>query len=592
MLQIDFLVYCLRKNYIHVYHLINSLQQHVYRLQRMLIIDTVMTNDAINSLRTLIMDVNIEYNLIIKKYHDNYSIDLVDEKFRSFSNKEKLYDFLQSCNPNNKLIHPYSTNNLYPLLDIIQRSIDCSFMSKYGISSLKYLQIIHGKCISCNSIGSRDPHILNNFIIYTLNVIEDFTIENYASEIDNIQFGSIHIRLDDARMKVIDSLQYVYTSSLCIQFKIANVIYSCEGFFANDFLHLDTKAMCQCLFPKLYRKKEILFDLLKYDHYSEDCVKMCDKALLLALSNDDIIANINDQKKEYDNLRDQSYKQLIDKYGYANNNDLTLFKIIKTLLTGSHDSVFKASMLFTHTSKINYSIAQQIYFHLPYPLQLAICENISDIKSKNPNSIENNMINEKFIDIENNIGTINTICVHGPTHNMHGTILNIQICPNYEVGSKFKFIFTGCPDDIMKQSIRCSYSCAMEFIRKTKKINVFDILASKFPCGFHIHLGDFDSIKSGSSACCAITIAFISLVLDKKIKNNILATGTIDILGNVYAVGDMNTKLHTIANEKYAVEKILIPKDNFDLLLAEEIASNKFTCIPVSTILEVFDIMF
>jgi hypothetical protein len=589
MLQIDFLVYCLRKNYTHVYHLVNSLQRHVYRLQRLLILDTNSTNKAIDTLRMLIANINIEYNSMLVMHHNNRSSKLIDKKFKTFSTKESLYNFFQSHNSNLKLIHPYSTNDLYPLLVIVRNMINNNFMFKYGISNLKYLQIIHGSFTNCLSIENKDPHILNNFIIYKMSAVKEFTIPKQTIENDDIQVGFKHVSMDNVRIKLIRSLQYVYTSTICIQFKLDDDIYSCDGFFANDFLHLDTKAMCQCLFPKLYKKKEILFNLTKQDSYTEDCVKMCDKAILLALSNDEIIKDIGIQKQKYHNLTNYTYEELIIQYNRIKNNDILFFKIIKTLLIGSNDSVFKATRLFAYIRKDNCCIAKQIYFYLPYPLQLAICQHMDQVECKliDP-AIRSIKIDEKF-KIINNIGSINTICIHGLTHNVIGTILNIQICPNYEIDSKFKFVFTGCPDDIMKQSIRCSYSCAIEYIKKNKDINIIELLRTKFPSGFHIHLGDFDSIKSGNSACCAITIAFISLIFEIKIKNDILVTGTVDIAGNILPVGDILTKLHSI--EKHKINKVLIPVENYNLLTNAETENNDYECISVSNISQVVNLM-
>ena len=94
---------------------------------------------------------------------------------------------------------------------------------------------------------------------------------------------------------------------------------------------------------------------------------------------------------------------------------------------------------------------------------------------------------------------------------------------------------------------------------KDKWVEIFMNL-HKF--GLHIHTPDGSTPKDGPSAGGAFTTAFISRILDKRIKNNIAMTGEIETNGSITAIGGLECKL--MGAKKAGVRFVFIPKENED----------------------------
>ena len=173
---------------------------------------------------------------------------------------------------------------------------------------------------------------------------------------------------------------------------------------------------------------------------------------------------------------------------------------------------------------------------------------------KLPVKIEKSIINDIFKDptidaekihINDEIGVINGLYA---TKIGTGGIVPIQIFKNYGVGNgNFTFKLTGSQGDVMKESVQCAFTAALDYIDKNKekyKIeNITDHLKTNFPFGFHIHAPSGATPKDGPSAGCAFTTAFISRILNKKIKRDIAMTGEIDLCGNISKIGGLLYKL-------------------------------------------------
>ena len=119
---------------------------------------------------------------------------------------------------------------------------------------------------------------------------------------------------------------------------------------------------------------------------------------------------------------------------------------------------------------------------------------------------------------------------------------------------------TGNQGKIMKESVKCAYNSAIYYLENNNKINIKDIIKNKFPFGFHIHTLDPSISKDGPSAGAAFTCAFISLILNKKIKSNISISGEIDLYGNIYKIGGLNSKLN--AAKKLGINIVYISEEN------------------------------
>lgn len=160
------------------------------------------------------------------------------------------------------------------------------------------------------------------------------------------------------------------------------------------------------------------------------------------------------------------------------------------------------------------------------------------------------------------IGIINGLYA---TNNGDGGIIPIQIFNNFGQGeNNFEIKLTGKQGDVMKESVHCSLTAAISYIkRNTKKYNIKDIdkfMLTNFKFGFHVHAPSTSTPKDGPSAGCAFTSAFISRILGKSIKNTIAMTGEIELTGRITKIGGLTYKL--IGAKKAGVQLVYVPKEN------------------------------
>lgn len=152
------------------------------------------------------------------------------------------------------------------------------------------------------------------------------------------------------------------------------------------------------------------------------------------------------------------------------------------------------------------------------------------------------------------------------TNNGDGGIIPIQIFNNFSSSpNSFEIKLTGKQGDVMKESVHCSLTAAIDYIRRNiKKFkhikNLDDYLIKNFKYGFHIHAPSTSTPKDGPSAGCAFTSAFISRILNKPIKNDIAMTGEIELTGRITKIGGLNFKL--IGAKKAGVKLVFVPLEN------------------------------
>ena len=173
--------------------------------------------------------------------------------------------------------------------------------------------------------------------------------------------------------------------------------------------------------------------------------------------------------------------------------------------------------------------------------------------------------NNQIIKIQNipNIGIINGLYA---TNNGNGGIVPIQIFNNFSsTPNAYELKLTGKQGEVMKESVHCSLTAAIDYIRRNIKkypfvINLDEYLIENFKYGFHIHTPSTSTPKDGPSAGCAFTSAFISRILGKCIRNDIALTGEIELTGRITKIGGLNFKL--IGAKKAGVKLVFIPKEN------------------------------
>ena len=170
---------------------------------------------------------------------------------------------------------------------------------------------------------------------------------------------------------------------------------------------------------------------------------------------------------------------------------------------------------------------------------------------------ENNEIHKKP-----SIGIINGLFA---TTAGSGGIIPIQIFSNvYSNNDDFELKLTGNQGDVMKESVNCSYTAAVQYlIRNKDKYKIKDInnhLDENFKYGFHIHAPSTSTPKDGPSAGCAFTSAFVSRILGKQIKNDVAMTGEVELTGKITKIGGLNFKL--IGAKRAGVKQIYVPLEN------------------------------
>jgi len=189
---------------------------------------------------------------------------------------------------------------------------------------------------------------------------------------------------------------------------------------------------------------------------------------------------------------------------------------------------------------------------------------LKEITKENINIILQKPTNEiiKILD-KPNIGIINGLYA---TNNGNGGIIPIQIFTNFSsTQNAYEIKLTGKQGEVMKESVHCSLTAAIDYIRRNIKKypfikNLDKYLVENFKYGFHIHTPSTSTPKDGPSAGCAFTSAFISRILNKGIRNDIALTGEIELTGRITKIGGLNFKL--IGAKKAGVKLVFIPKDN------------------------------
>ena len=144
------------------------------------------------------------------------------------------------------------------------------------------------------------------------------------------------------------------------------------------------------------------------------------------------------------------------------------------------------------------------------------------------------------------------------TSSGNGGITPIQIYPNLQQNeNKYEIKLTGKQGDVMKESAICSLTCALEYL---KSYDINQVFSNNLKNGFHVHTPDGATPKDGPSAGCAFTCAFISRILNRKIKNDIAMTGEIELTGKVSKIGGLEFKLQ--GAKKAGIKIAYVPFEN------------------------------
>ena len=164
-----------------------------------------------------------------------------------------------------------------------------------------------------------------------------------------------------------------------------------------------------------------------------------------------------------------------------------------------------------------------------------------------------------------------------------GMVMQIESCM-YEGTGKIKT--TGSLGNVIKESVEVAISY-LQANKDLLKINDYYFKTRDI----HVHMLDGDTKKDGPSAGSAITLAILSLILNKAVNNNIALTGEMSLSGDILPIGGLREKIIGAYNNGISI--VFIPKKNHnDLDNIPEEVKKKISIIEVNNFIEVYNNIF
>ena len=134
-----------------------------------------------------------------------------------------------------------------------------------------------------------------------------------------------------------------------------------------------------------------------------------------------------------------------------------------------------------------------------------------------------------------------------------GVTLDVQ---GVDTPGKGEVTLTGTLGNVMKESA----SVAMTYVKANlKKYPLKDKNFFKDRT-IHLHFPDGATPKDGPSAGITITTAIVSVLTNKKVRQDIAMTGEITITGDVLAIGGVREKV--IGAHRAGIKEVILPEDN------------------------------
>ncbi|MBU4421577.1 endopeptidase La [Candidatus Parcubacteria bacterium] len=143
-----------------------------------------------------------------------------------------------------------------------------------------------------------------------------------------------------------------------------------------------------------------------------------------------------------------------------------------------------------------------------------------------------------------------------------GTTLTIEALrlPILHKGAGSRLMITGKLGKVMTESVRVAattaFKCATSIYLESKGMDP-DYL-DKYD--FHVSCDEYGIGKEGPSAGTAITLCLLSVILDKKVRDDLALTGEINLRGMLLPVGGIKQKV--LAAYRAGFTQVIIPKWN------------------------------
>lgn len=136
-----------------------------------------------------------------------------------------------------------------------------------------------------------------------------------------------------------------------------------------------------------------------------------------------------------------------------------------------------------------------------------------------------------------------------------GCTLVIEAIKMKKKGEVGELTITGNLRSVMRESVMVSFDCARAYM---EKMGCAEDPAEKWD--FHLHCDENGIGKDGPAAGGAITLAFISLFMGRRIRNDLAMTGEIILKGKIWPVGGIKHKV--LAAHRAGYKHVFIPKKN------------------------------
>jgi len=385
----NFIIYCLMKNYKYYINYINEIQSHIYELMKNYIVNINDKNIYVNNIYEIQKKINFNYENI---YNDNInSIFLIDKypKIKKMINNidnDNLYElFNDYIKIKRVLINNKYIDILYPLNSLKQELINISKQS--GIKNIiDFLKLYSYDNYRYNFVEN-DLNLINFyndiFVSYKIDIISNYELMN---EDINIINNNNNFNSNKIFMKYVIDKKYKKKELLNNNFVLVINIYNNQWLFFygyiknNDYLLMSVKShnIHNEMSNYIIQKKVYINNLIKNNEtYKKQLIKYIELYELISMDNIELIEYIDKNYKKYMDLNNKSFNYLMKEF--LNNSTKNLnncYDMIKLLLMGSEDNINIAGLLYSliyekKTIDIHI-IADIIYYNLIFVHQVKL----------------------------------------------------------------------------------------------------------------------------------------------------------------------------------------------------------------------------
>jgi len=259
--------------------------------------------------------------------------------------------------------------------------------------------------------------------------------------------------------------------------------------------------------------------------------------------------NINDKMTI---INDYMLPEICKDIGFNRNEIIISNDVIKHIIeTYTHEAGVRKikEKIVELVRDVNLNRFNSDNFPVPFEITMEYVGRLFENKPK---------IRVKKIVIEPMVGLVNGL--YATTSGIGGlTVIQLSRFPSNKM---LDIMLTGKPGDMMKESVQYALKVAWGLLTKKLQNKIIKDSNNKKSFGIHIHCPDAATPKDGPSAGAAFALAIYSLLTELKINNKICITGEIDLLGNITAIGGVESKL--FGGKKAGCNLALIPQENWE----------------------------